>query len=191
MEKRSYSIILAIFLLLCTAGFFLMIPILDAIDSHFYPRIHPGIWDQPVIRPPNNSSAGLLDYPFMFQYDLNESTGFESVSKKYYRPNFVIAKGKNATIVLDITSNAKHPVTVVLSEVDNLPAGGISYTVPHRIHLDPGQTGHLKLELSASSNASLMSFTKNTFEETQQYPVAVWLKSEDWSIGQGFYLKVS
>lgn len=191
MEKRSYIIILAILLLLCTAGFFFMIPILDAIDSHFYPRIRPGIWDQPVIRPPDNSSTGLFDYPFMFQYDLNASTGFESVSKKYYRPNFVIAQGKNATIIVDVTSNAKHPVTVTLAVVEDLPAGGISYTIPDSILLDPGQTGHLKLELSASPDASLPSFPENTFEETQQYPVGVWLKSEDWSIGQGFYLKVT
>ncbi|MDO9323570.1 MAG: hypothetical protein Q7T80_01280 [Methanoregula sp.] len=92
---------------------------------------------------------------------------------------------------MNVTSDAKYPVTVMLSTVDDLPAGGISYKIPDSIQIDPGKTIQMKLELSASPDAALPQVPEISIEEAHQYPVGVWLKSENWSIGQGFFLEVS
>jgi len=153
------------------------------------PEFQPGIWDQPVIRPPINSSAGLFTYPFMYQYDLGASTGFESVYKKYYRPTFVITPGKNATIVINVTSYSRYTVNVTLAAIDDLPSGGITYTQPGSITLTPGKSGFLTLKLSASPNASLPADPTLIVEGERKLPVGLWLESEGWRIGQGFYVK--
>jgi hypothetical protein len=191
MERKNWIIILAVFLLFSIIGSFFFIPILEGIDSMIAPRVPLGIWDQPVIQPPPHSTAGLFDYPVMYQYNLDASSGFDGKYKKNYRPTFVIAQGKNATIVLDVTSNARTPVTVMLSAVDDLPAGGISYRIPDSIVIEPGKTVQMNLELSASPDAVLPNVPENSVEEARQYPVGVWLESENWSIGQGFFLKVT
>jgi hypothetical protein len=191
MEQKFWAIIIAVILLLIVIGSIFSVPILERIDSTIAPRFHPGIWDQPVIRPPLNSSAGLFDYPFMFQYNPEASSGFVEKYKKYYRPTFVIGKGKNATIMLDVTSKAQYPITVRLSAIDDLPAGGISYRVPESLVIEPGKNGRMFLELTASPDAGLPEVSGNSIEENHQYPVGVWLESGNWTIGQGFFLKVT
>ncbi len=190
MEQKSWAIIIAVIFLLIIIGSIFSVPILERIDSAIAPRFRPGIWDQPVIRPPLNSTAGLFDYPFMFQYNLEASSGFVEKHKKYYRPTFVIGKGKTATIVLDVTSMANHPITVRVSAIDDLPGGGISYRIPESIVLEPGKTGQISLELTASPDAGLPEVSGNSIEENHQYPVGVWLESGNWTIGQGFFLKL-
>lgn len=191
MERNTWVVIISALILVFILGSVFWNPLLERIDAQFYPRFHPGIWDQPVIRPPENSTAGLTDYPFIFQYNLTASTGFASAYKKYYRPTFVINKGRNATIVLDISSATNYPVTVTLAAVDDLPAGGISFNRSESMVIEPGKTGQMNLELSASPEAGLPEIPENGGEEAHQYPVGVWLRSENWSVGQGFYLKVA
>ncbi|MFA4878099.1 MAG: hypothetical protein WC586_11870 [Methanoregula sp.] len=191
MKRNTWIVIISALILVFILGSFLLNPLLERIDAQFYPRFHPGIWDQPVIRPPENSTVGLTDYPFMFRYNLTASTGFASAYKKYYRPTFVIIKGRNATIVLDVFSATKHPVTVTLAAVDDLPAGGISFNRPDSIVIGPGDTRQMDLELFASPKAGLPEIPESGGEEAHQYPVGVWLRAENWSVGQGFYLRVA
>ena len=191
MERNTWIAIISALILVFILGSVFLNPLLERIDAQFYPRFHPGIWDQPVIRPPDNSTAGLTGYPFMFQYNLTASTGFASAYKNYYRPTFVISKGRNATIVLDLSSATNHPVRVTLDAIDDLPAGGISFKRPESLVIEPGKTGQINLELSASPDAGLPEITENGGEEAHQYPVGIWLRSENWSVGQGFYLKVA
>ncbi|MDD1702321.1 MAG: hypothetical protein LUQ31_05015 [Methanoregula sp.] len=126
----------------------------------------------------------------MYQYDLDASSGFFAKYKKYYRPTFVLAPGKNATIVLNVTSYSRDTLNVTLAAIDDLPADGITYAQPKSLALAPGTSGKLSLELSASPNASLPKTPDMIAEGDVKLPVGLWLESEDWQIGQGFYLKL-
>ena len=191
--KNNELILLLSGILLLAVVFIILTPgsnrPLSFAPSH--PEFQPGIWDQPVIRPPYNSTAGLFDYPFMYQYDLNASTGFASVYKKYYRPTYVLARGKNATIILNVTSYSKSPVNVTVTAIDNLPASGIGYLNPGSIVIKPGESRQFSLGIYALPNASLPDDPSLIEEGEQKIAVGPWLESEDWQIGQGFYLKMS
>jgi len=191
MERKIVFALIFGILLAVIVGFFLMTGTNRSGNNNLpLPEFQPGIWDQPVIRPPNNSSAGLFDYPFMYEYDLNESTGFDTIYKKYYRPTLVIAPGKNATIVLNVTSYSRHTIIVSLANADNLPAEGVGYVNPGSIILEPGTSKHMALELNAAQNATRSEVSGDLEEGENKLPVGLWLESDDWKIGQGFYLKL-
>ncbi len=178
-------------LLVSIPGYFFM----TGMDHHEasspnVPEFQPGIWDQPVIHQPYNSSASLFAYPYMFQYDMSRSSGFAIQYRKYYRLTFVIAPGKNATVVLNVTSYSRNTITVSLAAIDDLPADVITYVQPATIVLLPGKSGNLAIDLHAPPDAGRPRNSEMNSEGEIKLPVGVWLESEDWQIGQGFYLKL-
>jgi hypothetical protein len=52
MERNTWIVIISALILVFILGSIFWNPLLERIDAQFYPRFHPGIWDQPVIRPP-------------------------------------------------------------------------------------------------------------------------------------------
>ena len=96
---------------------------------------------------------------------------------------------KNATVAINVTSYSRYTVNVTLAAIDDLPSGGITFRQPGSIFIAPGESRLLKLELSASQNASLPADPTLIYEGENKLPVGLWLESEGWRIGQGFYLK--
>jgi hypothetical protein len=191
MKRRAlFLLIFGVFLAVILGYLFITDADHSQTSNRPLPEFQPGIWDQPVIRPPYNATADLFSSPFMYQYDLDASSGFSAKYKKYYRPTFVLSPGKNATIVLNVTSYSHDTLNVTLAAIDDLPADGITYAQPKSLVLAPGTSGKLSLELSASANASLPKTPDMIAEGEVKLPVGLWLESEDWRIGQGFYLKL-
>ncbi|MGB7787238.1 hypothetical protein [Methanoregula sp.] len=190
MEKRTFILLCSGILLAAILGLLLMAaPDQSGSAAQPLPRFQPGIWDQPVIRPPYNSSAGLFDYPFMYQYELNASTGFASAYKKYYRPTYILAPGTNATIVMNVTSYSRQPIRISVVAIDNLPAYGFGYVQPGPLVLRPGESRLLSVQVYALPDASLPDDPSLVEEGDRQLACGPWLEAEGWQIGQGFYLK--
>lgn len=157
---------------------------------HRYPEFQPGIWDEAVIQFPENSSAGMNDYPFMFEYELNASRGFENVYRNYYRPTFVMSRGKTGTIMVNVTSHSTVPLTITLKGADDLPERIGVTLIPKTVVLKPGTSQIVQGVLDASGYGPDQTMTPITAEHEQKYPVGLWLEAGSWSIGQGFYLKM-
>ncbi len=131
----------------------------------------------------------MNDYPFMFGFALNASSGFENVYRKFYRPTFVLARGRTGTIGINITSYSTMPLNVTLKRADDLPKPIGIALVPKTIFLRPGESRMVQVVLNASGNLSGPAGTI-TAENEQEIPVGLWLTDGNWSIGQGFYLKL-
>jgi len=159
--------------------------------NHTYPKFQPGIWDKPVIKFPVNSTAGIADYPFMFQYDLLASHGFDAHYANHVRPTFVLSKGKHAVIAMNVTSYSTEPCTISFEEMIGFPEGDIQYIIPAPIVLEPYSSKELALELYIPHNATRSSGTEPPDMIGQEIPVGLFLTSGEWSVGQGFFLNVT
>jgi len=157
---------------------------------HTYPAFQPGIWDKPVIKYPPNSTAGMTDYPFLFQYDLVASHGFDAQYAEHVRPTFVLSKGKHAVIVMNVTSHSPEPCRVSFGEMIGFPEGYVQYIAPAPVLLGPGSSTGMALEVYLPENATFPSGTGSPDSSGQEMPVGLFLQSGDWAVGQGFFLKV-
>jgi hypothetical protein len=160
-----------------------------SVPQHSYPEFQPGIFDAPVIETPHGWMGSMLSYPFMFEFNTNDSVGFDSVYRKFYRPTFVLSRNKTGIMGINITSYSQNNSTEVsLLRIDYIePRGITAELIPESVNLSQNQTRTVKLKITASSTTPL-SEPGNSDDENNT--VAVWLTSEEWRIGQAFFLRI-
>jgi len=192
MEYKKYLIYLFFILLIGLMGFIaLTYSETKQSTGYTYPKFQPGIWDKPVIKFPPNSTAGMQDYPFIFQYDLSASYGFDAQYVNHIRPTFVLSKGKHAVIAMNVTSQSMEMCTISFDKMIGFPEEGyVRYAVPSPVVLEPGSSKEMILEMYFPENATHTSGTGSTDMSGQEIPIGLFLTSGEWSVGQGFFLKI-
>jgi hypothetical protein len=160
-----------------------------SIPQHSYPEFQPGIFDAPVIETPHGWMGSMLSYPFMFEFNTNDSVGFDSVYRKFYRPTFVLSRNNTGIMSINITSYSNNNSTEVsLLRIGYLQSRDITAElIPESVNLSPNETRTVRLKITASSTTPL-SEPGNSDDENNT--VVVWLTSEEWRIGQAFFLRI-
>ena len=152
------------------------------------PPFQPGIWDKPIIIPPNGTIEPTMQSPFLIEIDVNSSYGFEEKHLEYGRPIFVLARGKSATINLSVFSQSNRTQQISLSDTDVFPSGVTARLKPEYYILQPNETAKFKLNISVSSEAPISTPVPGGYKP--EGFIGLLLKGDGWSVGKAFYLKI-
>lgn len=160
-----------------------------SIPEHSYPEFQPGIFDAPVIETPHGWMGSMLAYPFMYEFNTNDSVGFDSVYRKFYRPTFVLSRNNTGIMGINITSFSQNDSTEVsLLRIGYLqPRNITAELIPESVNLSPNETRTVRLKINASSDTPL---SEPGTSDDENNTVVVWLTSEEWRIGQAFFLRI-
>ncbi len=148
---------------------------------------------KPMLTPlPRESVDQSLPLPFMIEFDLDSSYGFERkylLHENFGTPVFVISRGESATIFVLVSSLSNNTLQVSLESIDGLPPVFSANLEPESFILQPHEQKELELEISISS----MARSRSTYEQFEPMPaefIQLILRGDGYNIGTGFLLSI-
>jgi len=149
---------------------------------------------KPMLTPlPRESVDQSLPLPFMFEFDLDSSYGFERkylLHETFGTPVFVISRGESATIVVLVSSLSNNTLQVSLEKIDGLPSGISARLEFESFILKPYEQKELDLEIIISPTARTRSTPEPIWPIDAEF-VQLVLRGDRCNIGTGFLLRIA
>lgn len=136
-----------------------------------------------------STSRGSELLPFMFEIDLESSSGFEEKYLSYSNfgtPVFVISKQKSAKITLTVSSLSTDYLHASFKGIDGLPNGVIITPDEEFITLQPFEQKKIELEIIALHSADSMA----SDEAIEEKYIQILLSGNGYAVATGFWLKI-
>jgi len=134
-----------------------------------------------------NRGSELL--PFMFEINLESSTGFEEKylsHNNFGTPVFIISKQKSAKIILTVSSLSVDYLQTSFKRIDGLPNGVIITPNEEFINLQPFEQDKMELEITVIPSADSMVLDKSI----EGNYIQIVLSGNEYDIATGFWLKI-
>lgn len=177
----------------------------------------------PTVTPtvaPTPTPKGPVPPPFTFEFDINESYGFEKTYlayETYGTPVFVVSRGKSATVAVVVTSLSNKTLQICLAGIRGLPPGVEAKLDPEAFILHAYERATLRLIINVSATAPISTLKPTptpTFNATTPPPtptptppelpptvtppealipadfIELILRGDDYGIGTGFLLTI-
>jgi len=135
------------------------------------------------------TSRGSELLPFMFEINLESSTGFEEKylsHNNFGTPVFIISKQKSAKIILTVSSLSVDYLQTSFKRIDGLPNGVIITPNEEFINLQPFEQDKMELEITVIPSADSMVLDKSI----EGNYIQIVLSGNEYDIATGFWLKI-
>ncbi len=147
----------------------------------------------PMFTPvPGESADQSFPTPFMSEFNLDSSYGFEKIyllRQSYGTPVFVLKRGESATIAVLVSSLSDNTIQVSLERIDGLPIGVSANLEPKSFTLQPFGQRELKMKVSISPTA--LNQPHHQSRPINGEFIQLVLRSDGFNIGTGFILEIT